>query len=112
MLCVTDKKLLDKTGGIVQGMSGSPIIQNGKLTLHYDSYTKTYERKADWIFASTYNENNTLTDTIKGKADEIDGGSQLTVRESDFLNNGDRQTREVVDFVPQAIELSSKNRNQ
>lgn len=88
------------------------IIQNGKLTLHYDSYTKTYERKADWIFASTYNENNTLTDTIKGKADEIDGGSQLTVRESDFLNNGDRQTREVVDFVPQAIELSSKNRNQ
>lgn len=28
---VTDKKLLDKTGGIIQGMSGSPIIQNGKL---------------------------------------------------------------------------------
>ncbi len=28
---VTDKKLLDTTGGIVQGMSGSPILQNGKL---------------------------------------------------------------------------------
>ena len=28
---VTDKKLLDLTGGIVQGMSGSPIIQNGKI---------------------------------------------------------------------------------
>ncbi|WP_456274098.1 SpoIVB peptidase [Bacillus sp. AK031] len=28
---VTDPGLLDKTGGIVQGMSGSPIIQNGKL---------------------------------------------------------------------------------
>ncbi|MDP4161616.1 MAG: SpoIVB peptidase [Bacillota bacterium] len=28
---VTDPKLLKKTGGIVQGMSGSPIIQNGKL---------------------------------------------------------------------------------
>jgi len=28
---VTDKNLLSKTGGIVQGMSGSPIIQNGKL---------------------------------------------------------------------------------
>ena len=28
---VTDKELLKKTGGIVQGMSGSPIIQNGKL---------------------------------------------------------------------------------
>ena len=28
---VEDKALLDKTGGIVQGMSGSPIVQNGKL---------------------------------------------------------------------------------
>lgn len=28
---ITDQKLLEKTGGIVQGMSGSPIIQNGKL---------------------------------------------------------------------------------
>ncbi len=28
---VTDQKLLEKTGGIVQGMSGSPIIQNGKF---------------------------------------------------------------------------------
>lgn len=28
---ITDKDLLKKTGGIVQGMSGSPIIQNGKL---------------------------------------------------------------------------------
>ena len=31
ILHITDKMLLDKTGGIVQGMSGSPIIQNGKL---------------------------------------------------------------------------------
>ncbi len=29
---VTDERLLRKTGGIVQGMSGSPIIQNGMLT--------------------------------------------------------------------------------
>ena len=28
---VTDKRLIERTGGIVQGMSGSPIIQNGKL---------------------------------------------------------------------------------
>lgn len=28
---VTDERLLDKTGGIVQGMSGSPIIQNNKI---------------------------------------------------------------------------------
>ena len=28
---VTDKELLEKTGGIIQGMSGSPIMQNGKI---------------------------------------------------------------------------------
>ena len=31
MLTVTDPELLAQTGGIVQGMSGSPIIQGGKL---------------------------------------------------------------------------------
>lgn len=31
MLKVTDQRLLDKTGGIVQGMSGSPILQDGRL---------------------------------------------------------------------------------
>ena len=31
LLKVTDPALLAATGGIVQGMSGSPIIQNGKL---------------------------------------------------------------------------------
>ena len=31
MVRVTDPELLDLTGGIVQGMSGSPILQNGRL---------------------------------------------------------------------------------
>ncbi|MFZ2537536.1 MAG: SpoIVB peptidase [Oscillospiraceae bacterium] len=31
IISVTDPSLLQKTGGIVQGMSGSPIIQDGKL---------------------------------------------------------------------------------
>ncbi len=31
LIKVTDKALLEKTGGIIQGMSGSPIIQNGKF---------------------------------------------------------------------------------
>lgn len=31
MLKVTDPRLLDTTGGIVQGMSGSPIMQNGRI---------------------------------------------------------------------------------
>lgn len=28
---ITDQNLLSKTGGILQGMSGSPILQNGKF---------------------------------------------------------------------------------
>ena len=31
VLEITDKELLEETGGIVQGMSGSPIIQDGKI---------------------------------------------------------------------------------
>lgn len=31
LLRVTDPELLETTGGIVQGMSGSPILQNGRL---------------------------------------------------------------------------------
>ncbi len=31
LLKITDSRLLETTGGIVQGMSGSPIIQDGKL---------------------------------------------------------------------------------
>lgn len=31
VLRVTDEELLDKTGGIIQGMSGSPIVQDGRL---------------------------------------------------------------------------------
>lgn len=50
---VTDKELLEKTGGIVQGMSGSPIVQNGKFVgavthVLVDDPTKGYG-----IFAET-----------------------------------------------------------
>ena len=31
VLRVTDERLLQKTGDIVQGMSGSPILQDGRL---------------------------------------------------------------------------------
>ncbi|MEW9500369.1 SpoIVB peptidase [Jeotgalibacillus marinus] len=31
LIRITDQALIDQTGGIIQGMSGSPIIQNGKL---------------------------------------------------------------------------------
>ena len=31
MIKITDERLLQKTGGIIQGMSGAPVIQNGKF---------------------------------------------------------------------------------
>ena len=31
VVCITDPALLEATGGIVQGMSGCPLLQNGKL---------------------------------------------------------------------------------
>ena len=31
LITITDERLIEKTGGIIQGMSGSPIIQNGKI---------------------------------------------------------------------------------
>ena len=31
LLRITDPALLSSTGGIVQGMSGSPILQNGRI---------------------------------------------------------------------------------
>ena len=31
LIKVTDEKLIEKTGGIIPGMSGTPIIQEGKF---------------------------------------------------------------------------------
>lgn len=31
LIKITDEKLLNKTGGIIQGMSGAPVMQNGKF---------------------------------------------------------------------------------
>lgn len=52
---VTDKRLLEKTGGIVQGMSGSPILQNGHLIgavthVLISDPTKGYGLYIDWMF--------------------------------------------------------------
>ena len=54
ILQVTDEELLSKTGGIVQGMSGSPIIQEGKLVgavthVFVNNPTKGYGLFADWM---------------------------------------------------------------
>lgn len=51
---VTDKELLQKTGGIIQGMSGSPIIQNGYVIgavthVFINDPTKGFGIYLDWM---------------------------------------------------------------
>lgn len=51
---ITDKELLSKTGGIVQGMSGSPIIQDGKIIgaithVFVNDPTKGYGLYIEWM---------------------------------------------------------------
>ena len=51
---VIDDDLIEKTGGIVQGMSGSPIIQDGKLVgavthVFVNDPTKGYGIYAEWM---------------------------------------------------------------
>ncbi|MGI5884257.1 MAG: SpoIVB peptidase [Candidatus Spyradocola sp.] len=51
---ITDPDLLSVTGGIVQGMSGSPILQNGKIVgavthVYVNDPTKGYGLYIDWM---------------------------------------------------------------
>lgn len=51
---VTDRELLEKTGGIIQGMSGSPIVQNGKIVgavthVFVNDPTRGYGVYVDWM---------------------------------------------------------------
>ena len=51
---ITDERLLSQTGGIVQGMSGSPLLQNGKIVgavthVFVNDPTKGYGIYVDWM---------------------------------------------------------------
>ena len=53
-LRVTDPVLLEKTGGIVQGMSGSPILQDGRIIgavthVFVNNPTQGYGVFIDWM---------------------------------------------------------------
>ena len=50
---VTDAKLLEKTGGSLQGMSGSPIAQNGRLVGAVTHVLVNDPAKGYGIFAKT-----------------------------------------------------------
>ena len=56
---ITDRNLISKTGGIVQGMSGSPIIQNGRLVGAVTHVFVNYPKKGYGIFAE-----NMLTNSL------------------------------------------------
>lgn len=56
VLKVTDPELLEKTGGIIQGMSGSPIIQDGRLIgavthVYVNDPTMGYGLFIEWMLA-------------------------------------------------------------
>ena len=51
---VTDERLLQKTGGIVQGMSGSPILQDGRIIgavthVYLNDSTQGYGMYIEWM---------------------------------------------------------------
>ncbi len=55
---VTDPRLLETTGGIVQGMSGSPIIQDGRIIgavthVFVSDPTQGYGLYVDWMLGET-----------------------------------------------------------
>ena len=54
MIEITDPELLEKTGGIVQGMSGSPVLQDGRLIgvvthVFLSQPTRGYCLYAEWM---------------------------------------------------------------
>ena len=54
ILRVTDERLLEKTGGIVHGMSGSPILQDGKIIgavthVYLSDSTRGYGMYIEWM---------------------------------------------------------------
>lgn len=50
---ITDNKLIEKTGGVIQGMSGSPIIQNNKIIGAVNYVILNEKNKGYGIFITT-----------------------------------------------------------
>lgn len=61
---VTDKELLEKTGGIVQGMSGSPIVQNSMLVGAVTHVFVNDPTQGYGIFSSRMLESQTLNEAV------------------------------------------------
>ena len=68
-ISITDKRLMEKTGGIVQGMSGSPIMQDGKLVGAVTHVLVNNPSKGYGIFAETMLTNSNKVFESKYKKD-------------------------------------------
>ncbi len=72
LIKITDPQLLEKTGGIVQGMSGSPIIQDGKLIgavthVLINDPTRGYGIFIEWMLEETDINYKTSYKTVVGQ---------------------------------------------
>ncbi len=69
---ITDPELLAKTGGIVQGMSGSPIVQNGKLVGAVTHVIIGNSKEGYGIFAEN------MLETAQSIADNVGDGASTS----------------------------------
>ena len=68
VIVITDEELLEQTGGIVQGMSGSPILQDGMLVGAVTHVFVNDPTKGFAIFAGKYAQNHGQCRAIPGTA--------------------------------------------
>ena len=61
---ITDRELIAKTGGIVQGMSGSPVMQDGKL-IGAVTHVFVNDAKCGYCIYSLVDEQGKRKDTVK-----------------------------------------------
>ena len=84
---ITDDELIGKTGGIVQGMSGSPIIQNGKLAgavthVFINDTTRGYAIFAENMYRKM--------DSVRGTATDAESGVRyINIMPLDFIDTLD-----------------------
>lgn len=80
---IKDKRLLHKTGGIIQGMSGSPIIQNKKIVgavthVFVNDPTRGYGIFVEWMLTET---------KIKEEYQKLKGNQKITISRIDSIRD-------------------------
>lgn len=78
------------------------ILQNGKIVFEYKNSKKVFEKNGNLIILKRFDENNSLVDETKDKAEANNPQNYYgkRIRESDFLNYRDVEKNEVSAKVP------------